>query len=103
MNPELQNDEAVWRDRAGKGDATALGHIYDAYAERIYHYLYRRLGETALAEDLTADVFLRVVEAVGTARFCQGNSGALALPPGAQPADRPLPAGPRGAHAGGRP
>ena len=73
MNPELQNEEAVWRDRAGKGDATALGHIYDAYAERIYYYLYRRLGETALAEDLTADVFLRVVEAVGTARFCQGS------------------------------
>ncbi len=72
MNPDLQEEESLWRDEASKGDATALGHIYDAYAERIYYYLYRRLGNVALAEDLTADVFLRVVEAAGTVRFCQG-------------------------------
>jgi RNA polymerase sigma-70 factor, ECF subfamily len=70
---ELQSDEALWRDGASKGDSVALGHIYDAYAERIYNYLYRRLGESALAQDLTADVFLRVVEAAGTARFCRGD------------------------------
>lgn len=73
MNPEPQNNEPAWRDRAGQGDSTALGHIYDAYAERIYYYLYRRVGDGPLAEDLTADVFLRVVESVGTARFCQGS------------------------------
>jgi RNA polymerase sigma-70 factor (ECF subfamily) len=72
LNPDLQDEEALWRDGASKGDAAALGHIYDAYAERIYYYLYRRLGNVALAEDLTADVFLRVVEARGTPRFCQG-------------------------------
>ena len=72
LNAELNTEEAVWRDKAGQGDAAALGRIYDAYAERIYHYLYRRLGDRAQAEDLTADVFLRVVESVGTARFCRG-------------------------------
>ncbi len=72
MNPELQNEETLWRERASQGDPIALGQIYDAYAERIYRYLYRRLGNVSVAEDLTADVFLRVVEASGSARFCQG-------------------------------
>ena len=73
MNPDLPDEQALWRERASHGDAVALGHIYDAYAERIYRYLYRRLGDVALAEDLTADVFLRVVETSGTPRFCRGN------------------------------
>lgn len=72
LSLDLQDEETLWRDAASTGDATALGHIYDAYAERIYYYLYRRLGNVAVAEDLTADVFLRVVEATGTPRFCQG-------------------------------
>jgi RNA polymerase sigma-70 factor, ECF subfamily len=72
LNLEPNSDEAKWRDDASRGDTVALGHIYDAYAERIYYYLYRRLGNCAQAQDLTADVFLRMVEAVGTRQFCQG-------------------------------
>jgi RNA polymerase sigma-70 factor, ECF subfamily len=72
LSPEQGNDEALWRDQASKGDVTALGRIYDAYAERIYGYLYRRLGNGTIAEDLTADVFLRMVESSGSSRFCQG-------------------------------
>jgi RNA polymerase sigma-70 factor (ECF subfamily) len=72
LNPELQSEETRWRENASRGDSEALGHIYDAYAERIYSYLYRRLGDSSLAQDLTADVFLRVVEVAGTPRFCQG-------------------------------
>jgi RNA polymerase sigma-70 factor (ECF subfamily) len=67
------NEEVLWRQRASKGDPVALGQIYDAYALRIFRYLFRRLGSTSLAEDLTADVFLRVVEASGTPRFCRGS------------------------------
>ena len=63
------NEETLWRDRASKGDASALGQIYDSYAPRIYRYLYRRLGSQSLAEDLTADVFVRLVESAGTPRW----------------------------------
>jgi RNA polymerase sigma-70 factor, ECF subfamily len=70
---EPRDEESLWRDRASEGDPIALGHIYDAYAQRIYRYLYRRSGDAALAEDLTADVFLRLVEASGTPSFCQGS------------------------------
>lgn len=73
MHWEPENEEALWRDRASKGDALALGQIYDAYAARIFRYMYRRLGDRQLAEDLTGDVFVRLVETSGTPRFCQGS------------------------------
>ncbi len=73
MDPLPLSDEALWRERAGHGDAVALGQIYDAYATRIFKYLYRRLGSAPLAEDLTADVFVRLVESSGTPNFCRGS------------------------------
>ncbi len=39
------------------------GEIYDRYAYRIYRYLFHRLGEKGLAEDLTSEVFVRLVRA----------------------------------------
>jgi RNA polymerase sigma-70 factor (ECF subfamily) len=43
--------------------------MYDAYAPRIYRFLYRRLGDAYLAEDLTGDVFLRALAALRNGRF----------------------------------
>jgi RNA polymerase sigma-70 factor (ECF subfamily) len=39
-------------------DITAL---YDRFAPELYRYIYRRLGARTLAEDLTAEVFVRVL------------------------------------------
>ncbi len=55
--------------RAQRGDSAALSAIYDEYAEKIYIYFYHRLGDRQLAEDLTGEVFVRVVEAADTPRF----------------------------------
>lgn len=55
--------------RTQQGDAAALSVIYDQYAEKIYVYFYHRLGDRQLAEDLTGDVFVRMVEAADTPRF----------------------------------
>ncbi len=55
--------------KARQGDAAALGAIYDQYAQKIYIYFYHRLGDRQLAEDLTGDVFVRMVEAADTPRF----------------------------------
>ena len=49
-------------------DAQALAEIYDRYAERIYRYLYRHLGDAAQAEDLTSEVFLKLLQALNTPR-----------------------------------
>ena|SRR5689334_6379279 len=50
--------------KATQGDRAALAAIYDAYARRIYRYLYSRVGNAADAEDLCAQTFLGVLEAL---------------------------------------
>ncbi len=47
-----------------RGDAGAVARLYDLYADRIYRYVLARTGDPHTAEDLTADVFLRVVQNV---------------------------------------
>ena len=42
----------------------ALGEIYDRYEGKIYAYIFRRTGEPELANDLTAQVFMKVLEAI---------------------------------------
>ena len=55
-------------DSAGTLDQTTLGQIYDDYYERIYNYIYHRLGEASLAEDMAGEVFLRMLESVQSDR-----------------------------------
>ena len=40
-----------------------LGEIYDTHAPRVFRYIYHRLGDRALAEDLTSEVFVRYLHA----------------------------------------
>jgi len=47
---------------AQNGDETALSTLYDAYVDRIYRYIYYRVESRQNAEDITAEVFLRLVE-----------------------------------------
>jgi len=55
-------------ERARQYDTRALAEIYDRYAEPIYRYLYRFLGDAAQAEDLTSEVFLKLLQVLGTAK-----------------------------------
>ena len=41
-----------------------LAAIYDAYARRIYRYFFSRVENAAEADDLTAQTFLKVIEAL---------------------------------------
>ena len=59
----MKNERALLR-RAKRCDEKALGELYDHWAPRIYAYIYRRVSDSHLAEDLTADVFIRVLQAV---------------------------------------
>jgi len=43
--------------------APSVGEIYDRHAPQIYRYIYHRLGNQALAEDLTSEVFVRFLHA----------------------------------------
>ena len=50
--------------RAKEGDHGAFTQIYERYAPAIYRYIYFRIGEVELAEDLQAEVFLRMLEGI---------------------------------------
>ncbi len=46
---------------AQAGDAEAFGQIYEAYVDVVYRYVYVRCGSHHLAEDLTAETFVRAL------------------------------------------
>lgn len=48
-------------NRAQRGDVQAVGTLYDLHHERIYRYVWSRVGQQRLAEDLTGEVFARMV------------------------------------------
>ncbi|MCX6031504.1 MAG: sigma-70 family RNA polymerase sigma factor [Chloroflexi bacterium] len=64
-------DQQALLDRAAQAEPAALGELYDQYANRIYSYIYHRVGSADLAEDLTGQAFMRMLEAVRTGRGWQ--------------------------------
>jgi RNA polymerase sigma-70 factor (ECF subfamily) len=58
----------VWAlvERAQRGDAEAFGLIYDRYMDTVFRFIYFRVGSRPLAEDLTADTFLRALKRIGS-------------------------------------
>jgi RNA polymerase sigma-70 factor (ECF subfamily) len=55
-----------WVDRARAGDAEAFGRIYDRYADTVFRFIYYRVGNRWLAEDLTSETFLRALRRIGS-------------------------------------
>ena len=60
-------------ERAREYDAQAVTEIYDRYAGPIYRYLYRYTGDAAQAEDLTSEVFYKLLQSFGTRRAPRDN------------------------------
>jgi len=58
-------DERAVVDQARGGDVTAQGAIFDCYWPKIVRYTYAHCGNQHDAEDLAAEVFLKMVEAIG--------------------------------------
>jgi RNA polymerase sigma-70 factor (ECF subfamily) len=52
--------------RAQKGDAEMISVLYDCYHESIFRYLYYRTGDRHTAEDLTSEVFERMLRFLGS-------------------------------------
>jgi RNA polymerase sigma-70 factor (ECF subfamily) len=64
-NTSVQDPTVDLVRRAQAGDSEAFGLLYDRYADFIYRYIYRRVGNWATAEDLTSDTFMRVLCRIG--------------------------------------
>jgi RNA polymerase sigma-70 factor (ECF subfamily) len=60
MSPRVSEAELIQRAKAGEQEAWS--QIYEHYAPAIYRYIYFRVNDAQLAEDLQADVFVRMIE-----------------------------------------
>ena len=59
-----RKDEAALIERA-RSDPEAFGELYERYVDRIYNYIFHRVGNQHDAEDLTARTFQRALEHIG--------------------------------------
>ncbi len=52
--------------RAQDGDPSAFGEIYDRYSDTVYRYIYFRVNNAQLAEDLASETFLRALRRISS-------------------------------------
>ncbi len=65
MSPSADaHGERAIVDAARAGDEAALAELYNLYFPRVYRYILARMGNPYDAEDLTEEVFLRVLDAI---------------------------------------
>ncbi len=50
--------------RAQAGNAAAIGEIYEHFHADVFRFLYYRVNDRQVAEDLTAEVFLKLIAAL---------------------------------------
>src|SRR5258707_13697489 len=62
--------EAINRllDRARRGESEALSILYRQFLPGIFGYIAARVPDRATAEDLTSEVFLKMIEGIGQLR-----------------------------------
>ncbi len=63
-------NEAELAQRASRHDQEAFAALYTAYVEKIYKYIYYKVGSAQDAEDLCEQVFLKAWEAIGRYTWC---------------------------------
>jgi RNA polymerase sigma-70 factor (ECF subfamily) len=58
----------VWAliERAQAGEVAAFGLLYNRYFDTVFRFVYFRVSNRQLAEDLTADTFLRALRRIGS-------------------------------------
>ncbi len=55
--------------RAVEGDGQAFAQLYEENFDKIYRYIFLRLGNQAEAEDLSQEVFVKALEAIGSYKW----------------------------------
>jgi RNA polymerase sigma-70 factor, ECF subfamily len=62
MNKPMSGTNDLIIQKAQRGDREAISHLYQLYVQQIYRYIAYRVQSDADAEDLTAEVFVKMVE-----------------------------------------
>ena len=60
----VKTDDDQLIERATHGDREAFGQLYEHHAVRVFRHAYFLTGDSSLAEDLTAQTFLKALEAI---------------------------------------
>ncbi|MBN1259450.1 MAG: sigma-70 family RNA polymerase sigma factor [Anaerolineae bacterium] len=60
----LQKDEQYWVKQARQGDPKALESLYNRYVDEVFRYMLYHTGDSAVAEDLTAEVFAGMLTSI---------------------------------------
>jgi RNA polymerase sigma-70 factor, ECF subfamily len=66
----IDNDENLWQ-RARDGDQAAIIELYKRCYAPVFKYVYFRVGDVERAEDITAEVFVRMVDHLSETSFEQ--------------------------------
>ena len=64
MQIPAETDTQELIHHAKQGDSEAVAALYELHRLGIYRYLYYRTGDTQVADDLTSEVFLRMIRAI---------------------------------------
>ncbi|MGC9523500.1 MAG: sigma-70 family RNA polymerase sigma factor [Anaerolineae bacterium] len=67
--PAMSDDEARLIEAAKAGDREAFAELYERFQPKIYRYIRLRVDNIATAEDLTSEVFVRVVDSIDHFRY----------------------------------
>jgi len=62
-------DEHSLIRKAQEFEPAAFGEIYERYHSGVYKYIFYRVGDQSLAEDLTMEVFVKAIEAIDTYNY----------------------------------
>lgn len=65
QNKQLESTSTIEADlikSAKSGDEQAFGEIYDIWAAKVYRFIYFKIKDAPMAEDLTSEVFLKAWE-----------------------------------------
>jgi RNA polymerase sigma-70 factor (ECF subfamily) len=68
MDYHVQDEETLVK-LAQKRDEKAFARLYEAYFDRIYRYIVIRIGDATEAEDMTQQVFLKVLRSISSYRW----------------------------------
>ena len=67
--PPTDAEIAEMVEQAQHGREAAFGRLYEVYFTRVYRYIAYRVDSIADAEDLTEDVFIRLLESIESFRW----------------------------------
>ena len=60
----MDNQELSLIQACQNGDSEAFGQLYDKYFKKIYRFIYYKINQKELTEDLVADTFTKALDGI---------------------------------------